>query len=388
MKKVLIFYPEESVGPVGGPAGYLYNLRMGLQSCKNDEFEITFFNKAPRPLRETVKQKDKVPKRLRELRRAVKDIRYDKERYPYYPEFSDYDMIHFHSTDRMFLCRDSLKDYRGKVILTSHSPCVMYKEKLTWLNPFDYKLFKKKIDRIENVDLYAFERADTVIFPCPEAEEPYYNTWDKYASIRDEKKLKYMTTGIVGCTAKVARSEIRKKYNIPEDAFLISYAGRHNEIKGYADLKQLGEKLLKEHQDVYFLIAGKEEPLTGLEHERWIEVGWTKDPHSLIAASDVFVLPNRETYFDLILLEVISLGVPMVLSDTGGNKHFKRYGSGGFMFYRTLEEAAQKLAQLRAMPLSERAALGAQVKDIFEKDYNIGVFAENYIKTLKETADE
>ena len=388
MKKVLIFYPEESLGPVGGPAGYLYNLRMGLQSCKNDEFEITFFNKAPRPLRETVKQKDKVPKRLRELRRAVKDIRYDKERYPYYPEFSDYDMIHFHSTDRMFLCRDSLKDYRGKVILTSHSPCVMYKEKLTWLNPFDYKLFKKKIDRIENVDLYAFERADTVIFPCPEAEEPYYNTWDKYASIRDEKKLKYMTTGIVGCTAKVARSEIRKKYNIPEDAFLISYAGRHNEIKGYADLKQLGEKLLKEHQDVYFLIAGKEEPLTGLEHERWIEVGWTKDPHSLIAASDVFVLPNRETYFDLILLEVISLGVPMVLSDTGGNKHFKRYGSGGFMFYRTLEEAAQKLAQLRAMPLSERAALGAQVKDIFEKDYNIGVFAENYIKTLKETADE
>ena len=388
MKKVLIFYPEESLGPVGGPAGYLYNLRMGLQSCKNDEFEITFFNKAPRPLRETVKRKDKVPKRLREFRRAVKDIRYDKERYPYYPEFSDYHMIHFHSTDRMFLCRDSLKDYRGKVILTSHSPCVMYKEKLTWLNPFDYKLFKKKIDRIENVDLYAFERADTVIFPCPEAEEPYYNTWDKYASIRDEKKLKYMTTGIVGCTAKVARSEIRKKYNIPEDAFLISYAGRHNEIKGYADLKQLGEKLLKEHQDVYFLIAGKEEPLTGLSHERWIEVGWTKDPHSLIAASDVFVLPNRETYFDLILLEVISLGVPMVLSDTGGNKHFKRYGSGGFMFYRTLEEAAQKLAQLRAMSLSERAALGAQVKDIFEKDYNIGVFAENYIKTLKETADE
>ncbi len=388
MKKVLIFYTEESLRPAGGPAGYLYNLRSGLQACGSEEFEVSFFNKVPRPLRETVKKKDKVPKRLREFRRAIKDIRYEKEKYPYYPELKDYDMIHFHSADMMFLCRESLKDYHGKVILTSHSPCVMYKEKLTWLNPFDYKLFKKKIDRIENVDLYAFTRADYIIFPCLEAEEPYFNTWEKYASIRDEKKLKYMTTGIVGCTPKISRSEFRKKYHIPEDAFLVSYAGRHNEIKGYADLKQLGEKLLKEHRDVYFIIAGLEEPLTGLDHERWIEVGWTNDPHSLIAASDVFVLPNRETYFDLILLEVISLGVPMVLSDTGGNKHFKSYGSSGFLFYRTLEEAATRLEELRAMPLSERAALGDQVKRIFEKDYNIEIFAENYLKTLKEIADE
>ena len=388
MKKALIFYPEESLRPAGGPAGYLYNLRLGLQSCTQDEIEVTFFEKAPRPLRETVKKKDKVPKRLREFRRAVKDIRYEKERYPLYEEFNDYDMIHFHSTDALFLNRDSLKNYRGKVILTSHSPCVMYKEKLEWLNPLDYKLFKKKIDRIENIDLFAFERADTIIFPCPEAEEPYFNTWERYRSIRDEKKLKYMTTGIVGCSAKVSRAEFRKKYNIPDDAFLISYAGRHNEIKGYADLKKLGEKLLKEHKDVYFIIAGLEEPLPGLEDERWIEVGWTNDPHSLIAASDVFVLPNRETYFDLILLEVISLGVPMVLSDTGGNKHFKRYSSGGFMFYRSLEEAAMKLKELRSKAPSERAALGADVRRIFEEDYNVEIFAKNYLKTLKEIADE
>ena len=41
--------------------------------------------------------------------------------------------------------------------------------------------------------------------------------------------------------SKVNREDFRKKYGIPDNAFVISYAGRHNEIKGYADLKRLGE---------------------------------------------------------------------------------------------------------------------------------------------------
>lgn len=388
MKKALIFYSEDSLKPSGGPAGYLYNLRMGLQSCKSDAVEVSFYSKAPRPLRETVKKKDMVPKRIRELRRAIKDIRYEKEAYPVFEDLNDYDMIHFHSTDMMFLTRKSLKDYRGKVILTSHSPCVMYKEKLEWLNPFDYKLFKKKIDRIENIDTYAFERADAIIFPCPEAEEPYSHTWERYASIRDEKKLKYMTTGIVGCKAKVGRNEYRKKYNIPEDAFVVSYAGRHNEIKGYADLKELGEKMLEKYPDVYFLIAGVEQPMTGLEHDRWIEVGWTTDPHSLIAASDAFVLPNRETYFDLILLEVISLGVPIVLTETGGNNYFKQYGLSGLRFYTGSEEAQKRLLEIKAMSSEEYSEARSGLLKLFADEFTVEKFTERYLDILTQIANE
>ncbi len=383
MKKALIFFSEDSLNPSGGPAGYLYNLRLGLQSVKSDEVEISFFNKAPRPLRETVKKKNMVPKRLREFRRAVDDMMYEKKSYPVFEEMYDYDLIHFHSTDMMFLNREFLKNYKGKVVLTSHSPCAKYQEKLEWLNPFDYKLFKKKIDRIENIDIYGFERADNIIFPCPEAEEPYFNTWERYESIRDEKKLKYMTTGIVGCEPKIDRSEFRKKYNIPDDAFVVSYAGRHNEIKGYTDLKKIGEKLL-ENENVYFLIAGLEEPITGLDHERWIEVGWTNDPHSLIAASDVFILPNKETYFDLILLEVISLGVPLVLSETGGNKYFKKYCSDGFMFYNTVDEAVSTLEEFSKKTEAERVECGKSVRNIFDRDFTVKTFTENYINIITE----
>lgn len=224
-KKLLIYYPESMLKPVGGPAGYLFNLRQGLDTLNKEELpiDVSFYEAAPKSLRDTVKNKDKIPKRLREFRRAVDDIFYEKKAYPLDEKLYQYDMIHFHSIDAMYLCRKTLENYKGTVILTSHSPCAKFKEKLAWLNPFDYKMLKKWVDRIEEMDAYSFKRADYIIFPCKEAEEPYYHTWEGYGQLREEKKYRYMPTGIVGCKAKVNREDFRKKYGIPDNAFVISY---------------------------------------------------------------------------------------------------------------------------------------------------------------------
>ena len=181
-KKLLIYYPESMLKPVGGPAGYLFNLRQGLDTLNKEELpiDVSFYEAAPKSLRDTVKNKDKIPKRLREFRRAVDDIFYEKKAYPLDEKLYQYDMIHFHSIDAMYLCRKTLENYKGTVILTSHSPCAKFKEKLAWLNPFDYKMLKKWVDRIEEMDAYSFKRADYIIFPCKEAEEPYYHTWEGY----------------------------------------------------------------------------------------------------------------------------------------------------------------------------------------------------------------
>ena len=124
-KKLLIYYPESMLKPVGGPAGYLFNLRQGLDTLNKEEFpiDVSFYEAAPKSLRDTVKNKDKIPKRLREFRRAVDDIFYEKKAYPLDEKLHQYDMIHFHSIDAMYLCRKTLENYKGTVILTSHSPC-------------------------------------------------------------------------------------------------------------------------------------------------------------------------------------------------------------------------------------------------------------------------
>lgn len=63
-KKLLIYYPESMLKPVGGPAGYLFNLRQGLDTLNKEELpiDVSFYEAAPKSLRDTVKNKDKIPK--------------------------------------------------------------------------------------------------------------------------------------------------------------------------------------------------------------------------------------------------------------------------------------------------------------------------------------
>ena len=388
MKKLLIYYPEKKLKPKGGPAGYLYNLKNGLEEwgkLGQVDIDISFYNKMPSGIEDKTELKKWIPKRVLEFRRALNDARFLKKRFPVDKDMFNYDIIHFHSAEKMYLCRDFLNQYRGKVILTSHCPCGIYKERIDKLNPIDYKLMKKQIDKLEELDRYAFQRADYIIFPCKDAEEPYFNTWPQYASIRKPEKYRYMPTGIVSCHAKESREKYRRKYGIPNDAFVVSYVGRHNEIKGYLDLKQIGAEVLKD-TNTYFLIGGKEEPIKGLDNKRWIEVGWTTDPYSLVAASDVFVLPNKETYFDLVLLEVLSLGVPVVLSETGGNKFFKQYNLSGLKFYSTVDQAVSALTYFKLMPRQDREKVGKELEYLCESEFSVKKFANRYLQIIFEIA--
>lgn len=385
-KKVLIYYPENKLAPIGGPAGYLCNLKKELDCRPDDELEISFLPAVEETRTAHNFLKKHSAKRGQEFIRALKMMNLYKKKTVVPETFLNYDAIHFHSTEDLYFCRDALKNYTGKVILTSHTPCASFMEKLDRLNPFDRKLLNGKLETLKLIDKYAFQRADYIIFPCEEAEEPYYHTWKEYETIRDSRKYIYIPSGINACCAKVERAEIRKKYGIPQDAFLVSFAGRHNEIKGYADLKAIGEKLLE--QNVWFLIAGNESPLKGLNHPHWIEVGWTKDPHSLIQAADLFILPNRETYFDLVMLEVLSLGQIVVASSTGGNRYFQKYGASGILLYDDLQQAIEDVNAVRTWGTKDVMQAKYENKTLFENHFTTAHFAKKYIEVLEEITHE
>lgn len=303
-------------------------------------------------------------------------------------DLNQYEAIHFHNPLDMYLVRDSLKDYKGICILTSHSPTLASKEALIDLSMVEKFIFKPLQSKLIRMDEYAFDKADYYIFPCEEAEEPYISDWDKFEEYKSRKSVKYVPTGTHQCVAKTAKSDIRKKYGIPNDAFVISYVGRHNEIKGYDKLKEIGEVILRETPNCYFLIAGAEHPFHGLNHDRWIEVGWTNDPHSVINASDIFVLPNKNTYFDLILLEVMSLGKPVLFTFTGGNKFMYKLNKGGLFKYSTVNEAITELKKIMKFSPSDLEKIGNTNKDIFNDNFTVSKFYENYKSVLKEIERE
>lgn len=382
--KVLIYMQSSELKPVGGPQGYIYNLKNHIDARSNDIYFIEsgreFVNSAKNKIEEMK------PGRVKQALIIVKSIVkhwlliYGKN-HRALVNLNDYGFVHFHSTQDMYNVRDSLNDYKGKVILTSHSPTIRSAELVSARSEFERKYCKFIYSKMHRMDDYAFDRADYIVFPCPEAEEPYYHTWDRYKDIKKEKIncYRYVVTGIPECTAKVPRNEIRKKCGIPEDAFVINYVGRHSEIKGYDILKNIGEHLLK-NDNCYVLVAGKETPLTGLDSDKWIEIGWTKDPHSYMAASDVFVLPNRETYFDLIFLEALSLGRVIVASRTGGNKYFEKLGASGVFLYDTEKEAEEIIERLMQMPKKELQDLEDKNIALFKERFTCEIFSNNYIQ--------
>lgn len=388
-KNVLIFKNIEELKPVGGSSGYLHNMKRGLDSLGIKSIEFI------RPLstenkKESASNKlwSKIPK---EMRRIVSNLlliqKVFKGTSNIKLDISKYDVIHFHSTLSLYLNRKLISGFNGEVLLSSHSPKPWHKEVYEdQFNSIERFLYKPLYRFFEKVDIDAFTQADYIVFPCEEAEEPYQKNWGKYDTITHSKRknYRYVPTGIEASQIKLSRSQILKKYNIPNDAFVICYVGRHNETKGYDLLREIGSEILKYHHDVVFLIAGKEEPLKGLENERWIEVGWTKDPHSIIAASDIFMLPNKETYFDLIMLEVLSIGKIVIAKETGGNKFFKNYSNHAIKFFESKEEAISHIEFYIKESKNVIEIEGNKNQDLFNKEFGLKTFINNYIKMIEE----
>ena len=382
-KKVLVYFNEASLAPKGGPAAVCYYYSVEQKKRGEKSFDFLPPNEQGISRNANKTWYNSIMEDLHSLGSMIKLAYVKPNTLPY--DFSRYDLIHFHSTDALYQARTSLNGFKGKIILQSHSPEPRGREMFAALPNWIRTLFPFLRKAIERMDKYAFEHADYIIFPCPEAEEPYYHIWPYFKTLHNLKTeaFKYVLTGIPEARAKRGRDEVLSEMNIPNDAFVVSYVGRHNKIKGYDVLKIIGERYLDTDENVWFLCAGKEAPLKRLEHPRWKEVGWTTEPHSYIGASDVFVLPNRETYFDIIMIELLSLGKIVIASNTGGNKWFKKNQCPGIFLYDSIEEAVSLINKVKLLSKEERERLEEGNHTFYKEHLTVSCMYDSYIQLLK-----
>lgn len=391
--KVLIYMAYNTLKPTGGPRGYLYNLDKGLKQTEDDEVEICYL---PDHAKEKHKASfNKLPKAVKHfyfdhvMLKRTKHLLDDSAGHYATIDLNKYDMIHFHSSLTLLSVRDSLKDYKGIVLLTNHSPKPQHRE---WIEDVisakEYQRHSTVYNQLSELEARSYNLADYIVFPCEEAEEPCINNWSLYREIKEKNKQKYryVLTGTGLPLKTLDREEVCQKYSIPEDAFIINYVGRHNSTKGYDSLLKIGEKILEKHKNVYFLIAGKEGPLYGLKHERWIEAGWINDPGTYYSSSDAFILPNKETYFDLVMLEALASETVILASKTGGNKYFEKYNSDGIVLYSDIDDAVAKLDALLNLGHEKLKELAKSNTEVYQNQYTVQKFAEGYLSLWKSLA--
>ena len=234
----------------------------------------------------------------------------------------------------------------------------------------------------QKIEKDAFENAaDIILFPTKESIEPYSSVLEYFYEVEKNKCFLFLPTGC--CQLELDKNcvDFRKKYNITTP-YIISYIGRHNKIKGYDLLKDIALKVLSERDDVTFVIGGKlSSDIQPLNHPRWIELGFVNPP-DVLSISDCFVLPNRQTYFDLVLLEVMSMGIPVFASATGGNKSVYN-ATKAITLYTEIDECVEKINSYLDADIDIKEQMKNKTLQAYKDNYTLEIFAKNYVALIE-----
>lgn len=301
-------------------------------------------------------------------------------------ELSGYDCIHFHFLEHLRQFTNTFPDYRGIKILTTHSPCPWADEKID----ADKSIRVLKPILIKR-ECKTYEKADYLMFPCPQAKEPYNHS----KPIRDtlkkmENRTFYTPTAILADSSTKPQTIAREEYNIPKDSLVIGFFGRHNQIKGFDILKQIASSVLDECQNIHIISAGVGE-IQPLSHPRWHELGYISNVKDVMKICDVYVLPNRETYFDIVMLEALRAGMIVLMSETGGNKYFQTIPdtqTKGLLFFdiNHIDSAVRQIMQLYSLK-DTNPLLFNQMKrnnrELFDEYFTMGRYISSYLNTIE-----
>lgn len=377
----------------GGPSGYIANLNKGLELIE-EEKKVKIISNQTNNISSSNKQKKykQILKSLIKYYSPLIEKRFEKsligDNFKSITNqidqinFSPNDIIHVHSVfDFNTILR---KQIPGKIVFTPHTPESISEETVNFIKS-DYRNSNLNLEnlkgKIKDIENNAFKKCEYFIFPSKEAMEIYADFIDDFHNIMRNKKIFYNYTGCEKLNYKLKRTEFRKKYNISEDTFVISYIGRHNKIKGFDVFVEVAKEIEKKGLNILFVSGGKGNIKP--ESNNFIEFGWTDDPGSIINASDLFILPNRNTYFDLVLLEVLSIGTPVLASNTGGNKSVATLTSGVNLFEsENVKEIIDKILILKDNNEVLENMRNENLKCYYE-NFTLQKFSERYLKILE-----
>lgn len=172
-------------------------------------------------------------------------------------------------------------------------------------------------------------------------------------------KITVIINGVHGIKRKTEeeRRNIRSSLNIPHNAIVVGIFARLESYKGHYDFIKAAKYLIERNGNFRFLIVGKgseEESLKELckkykLEEYLIFTGFVNDISDYMNITDINVNCSYGTETSsLALSEGMSLGIPAVVSDYGGNPYMVKNGKNGFIYSAHNSDALAKRIYLLA----------------------------------------
>ncbi len=193
-----------------------------------------------------------------------------------------------------------------------------------------------------------------------------------------------------------AVSEFNAKWGVQPGDFVLGILARIEDYKGHLHIVEAAELLKSQGRAVKIFVAGTgpfSQTLTQAVAEKKLEdrvilMGFQSEISTILSALDVQLNASYGTEATSIaLLEGMSLALPSIVSDYGGNPYLIQDGETGLIFpSRDSAALAAAIAKLMDNP-PLTAQLGRQAAEKFNSQYTGSVFAQNteavYLDVLK-----
>lgn len=184
------------------------------------------------------------------------------------------------------------------------------------------------------------------------------------------------------------RSAIRQSLSLTDEAKVFVIVANLIPYKGHSDLLEALNHTKSRLPDGWrLLVVGRDdgmgERLRAMAEEFQIQenvmfLGSRKDVAALLAASDIGILSSHEEGFSNAILESMAAGLPMVVSDAGGNTEAVIHGETGLVVPvgdpRALADA---IAELAAAPERCRV-MGQAGRSRIEQSFSMESCVKNY----------
>lgn len=190
-------------------------------------------------------------------------------------------------------------------------------------------------------------------------------------------------------------ADARIETGLPNSGLLIGAAGRLSREKGFDHLIRAVSRLTSEHDEIHLVIAGEGDARRDLERlirtqprpERFHLLGHRNDIQDVFQALDIFALSSLREGLPNVLLEAMSLGVPVVATRIAGIPKLVRHQQNGLLIDPQDEDALAKALQhlLDSAELRKRLAqVGRQtIEQKFSFDRRMQKIAVIYDELLR-----
>jgi len=184
-----------------------------------------------------------------------------------------------------------------------------------------------------------------------------------------------------------ARIDVRFELNIPDGDLLVGLIGRYHPMKDHDNFLKAAALLVAKHQNIKFLLVGKDVDVEneGLQEmikvnglqDKVILLGERSDIPRLTAALDIAVLSSFSEAFPNVVGEAMASSVPCVVTEVG-DAAWVVGDTGKVVASRQPQALAESLMILISLSEEERMQLGKASRQRIKENFSLGDVVKQY----------